>query len=355
MQRLGQVLLSLVAAIISLASLSLTALANEGENFSLQPIKSSAAATSGPRSYFVFDAQPSAVIEAEFRVMNSGNAADTVRLYPVDATTARNSGTAFPMRDVPRGEVGAWLTLGASEVTLGPGEARVVPFTVTIPANVRPGEHVGGIVAEKASLSPAGPAAAGSTGAAFNVNIQHRSVIAVQLNIPGTPVERIEVAGITPDGQNGRQSLLLSLRNSSTLMLKPSGSLQLTNEHGQLVQDLALKLDTFLPQTAIEYPVAIKDQALGAGTYQANLVLSYGNNQETRYTTALAITPKQVEQVFADSKPLAPPLAAAAAPPTQPIDQSPVILIALGAGGALGLMLVVGISLSLYRRRRAAR
>ncbi len=104
--------------------------------------------------------------------------------------------------------------------------------------------------------------------------------------------------GVQAGGQNGYQQLLLGLSNTGTVMLKPYGSLQVANAQGQFVKNLSLKLDTFLPQTAINYPIAIMGQALGPGDYQAVLSLTYGNSQVLHYTTKFNVTQQQVTQVF---------------------------------------------------------
>ena len=44
-----------------------------------------------------------------------------------------------------------------------------------------------------------------------------------------------------------------------------------------------------------------------SGEYEVNMILRYGNNQETRYTGRFTITPAQISQTFQGSQPLAPP------------------------------------------------
>ena len=81
-------------------------------------------------------------------------------------------------------------------------------------------------------------------------------------------------------------------------MLKPYGSLQVADSQGQIVKKISLKLDTFLPQTSITYPVNITGQALGAGDYQAALTLTYGNRKVLQYNTNFTVTQQQLSQVF---------------------------------------------------------
>src|SRR5207249_10040860 len=91
------------------------------------------------------------------RVTNVGSTAGDLLLYGVDATTAPTSGIVFLDAKEPRKDAGAWIKLDAYRLTLLAGESRVVPFRVTVPGHAKPGQHVGGIVAENLTLS-GGPA-----------------------------------------------------------------------------------------------------------------------------------------------------------------------------------------------------
>ena len=58
---------------------------------------------------------------------------------------------------------------------------------------------------------------------------------------------------------------------------------------GRASQRIALKLDTFLPQTAIQYPVLVEKQALGAGQYRARVELAYGTSGSTTSEVVAAL------------------------------------------------------------------
>jgi hypothetical protein len=122
-------------------------------------------------------------------------------------------------------------------------------------------------------------------------------------------------------------------------MLKPSGTLQVANAQGQVLKNVSLKLDTFLPQSAINYPVAITGQALAAGDYQATLDLTYGHAQALHYTTRFTITSRQISQTFGStaSKTQAPPGFGSDVFSGMPLWQ-----LALVAGGGLAILWVVG-------------
>lgn len=272
-------------------------------NFGLEPVLYD---PSNPltQSYFIFDSKPGIVLKSNVRVTNTGTARGSASLYPVDATTGQTSGAVYLNQNDPRKDVGAWMSISVSQVTLNPGQSQIVSFQVVIPATVRPGQHLGGIVAENLTQS-----SSSQKNSAIQIKVKNLTIIAVQVNLPGTPVEQLVGTGVQAGGQNGYQQLLLGLSNTGNVMLKSSGTLQVANAQGQVVKNITLKLDTFLPQTAINYPVAITGQALGTGDYQATLTLTYGHGQTLHYSSRFTITQQQITQTFGtnNGKTQAPP------------------------------------------------
>jgi Bacterial protein of unknown function (DUF916) len=236
------------------------------------------------RAYFIMNAQSTTHVENNSLIVtNVGSATGTVNLYPVDAFTAATGGIVFRARTDARLDVGTWIKLSQQRVTLGAGQRQVVSFQVIIPPHVRSGQHVGGIVAELTALQ---------TFSAKNVHlhVQQLRVTAVQVNLPGTPIEKLVATGIRPDNSSIYQRLQIGLSNVGNMMLKPFGSLQISDLSGHQLQYQALRFDTFLPQTSITDHLYIQHKALPVGKYKASLILNYGHKQQLYYTTVLTIT-----------------------------------------------------------------
>ncbi len=264
------------------------------------------------RAYFIFNSKPGAHIQDAVRVTNSGTVAGRATLYGADATTGATSGAIYLDQTARRQDVGSWLTLGKSSLTLAPRQSVLVPFEVTLPKSVRSGDHLGGIGME---VTPLGNQPKEASGKGNTVQIQTRiiTVIAVEVILPGAAIEALSASGIQAGGDNGYQSLQIALHNTGTMMFKSSGTLQVMDEHGALLQTLPVKLDTFLPMTSINYPVYLK-KALGAGNYQVALMLTYGDNHILRYDSHFTITAQQVQQAFPTSNTLQSPAVSSALP-----------------------------------------
>lgn len=293
------------------------------------------------RSYFVAVAAPGTTFRNSVRVVNTGKATGTAYLYAVDATTGKTSGAVYLDRTKPRRGVGSWVTLGEASVRLGPGESRVVPVSVVVPANARHGDHLGGIVAENAALTQA------SGRGALRIRVRHLTIAAVEVQVPGTAAARGDVTRVFAGGENGYQYVYLHLKNTGLLTSKPAGRLLVRDGGGAVVASRPLELDTFLPGTQIDYPVLLPGKALGPGTYHAVVTLSFGSTPlgyrrtagpatEIRREFDFTVSGTDYTTVFKGVQPVTPRTRQAA-----PSEGSKMVMLAI-AGGFVALLAAVG-------------
>lgn len=236
------------------------------------------------RSYFVYASNPGAIIDDSVRVTNVGTAQGTLNIYAVDATTSMTSGTAFLDHGQPRRDVGAWTALSLQSVTLSPGESQNIPFRLSIPHQVGPGQHAGGIVGEQVVER-----SSASAQRQVNVHIEARISLGILVNLPGPTLEKLTVSGIDYNKGSIYQGVLVHMANSGTQLLHPSVHLQIWNRTGQQVQDIAIQLSTFLPRTSILYPAYFRHHTLGVGTYTTHLHVQYEGHHTLDYTTSFVI------------------------------------------------------------------
>jgi hypothetical protein len=290
LRRAQRAMLLAVALPLTLAALPTAGARAEGPTFALKPVPATA------NGYFVFSGRPGQVLRGKVEVANVGSQPGETHLYAVDATTGQTSGAVYRSRTEPKRAVGRWTSLGAAALRLGPGQSRVVPFAVRVPAELEPGQYLGGIVAQRFTKAVTGKGGnGGETG--FQVKVQALSVLAIQVNVPGPQHAAMTLSGITPGDQPGHQSLLLGIGNVGNVMLKGDGSVKVVSRSGRQVQDQEFALDTFLPDTRIEYPVYIKGKALGPGRYRGTVSLSYSGHHLTR-SFPFRISASDTEQVF---------------------------------------------------------
>lgn len=109
------------------------------------------------RSRFSFQIDPGQSVSDEYFVQNTGTVEQRVTIYATDAFNSEDGDFALLDTAETPTDVGAWVMFdgGVSRVdlTLAPGQSRVIGFTMTVPAEATPGDHVGGIVVSALSDS----------------------------------------------------------------------------------------------------------------------------------------------------------------------------------------------------------
>jgi len=322
-------------------------------SFALRPLKYDPA-LSATKSYFILNAKPGDVIYDQIRVVNTGGRTGTAYLYAVDATTGQTSGAVYLSRQSPRHDVGAWVRLSRSSVTLAPGKDAVVDFTIRVPGLVRPGDHLGGIVAENAQVQQS------SRKGALQIRIKHLTIDAVEMQLPGRAVGVVRPTGVTPGGEHGFQYVYVHLTSSGTVMIKPAASLTVRNAAGRVVAKRTFQLDTFLPGTQIDYPVLLPKQALSPGTYTANVRLHSTQNTIAGYrktqaapfdvtrTFPFTISSREQTKVYSGAAPV---VATANPSGSHPSKANGLLAVVVGVL-ALLVVAILGMLLVLVRRGR---
>jgi hypothetical protein len=284
--------------------------------FMLAPVAS--AATTGPvfglravgvkTGYFIYTAGPGTVRTGSVVVSNIGTAAGTVHLVTADGTTGPTTGTVYKTETAPT-QSGTWTTLSLTSFSLAAGAHRTISFTVHVPADAKPGQWMSGIVAEaKNKVASQAP----GQKAHVQITIRDLTIVAVQVNVPGPPAVDFTLGNVTTGGSKGFQKVIVHVANTGNVLAKPAGTLTIYNAGGGLVETLAFKMDTFLPQTEIDYPILLK-KALSAGNYQAAVRLRVPGvatvpGKLVTSSPSFTVSDADVKQVFSSSQPTqAPP------------------------------------------------
>jgi len=336
-----------------IALFGLTALALAGG------VPAGAATTKGPvfglravgnpkLGYFVYTLTPGAARSGAIIVSNVGTASGTVKLFTADGTTGPTSGTVYKTSSAPTG-AGTWVHLSQTSFALAPGKHRTVSFAVNVPSGSKPGQWVAGIVAEALHRSTAKQVGKKTR---VQITIRDLTIVAVQVNVPGPPVIAFSIGKVTTGGSRGFQKLFIQLTNNGNVLAKPQGSVVITNtKTGQVVETLPFTLDTFLPQTSIDYPLLLK-KALTAGDYQATVHLTVPgvSGAPTKVLTSkptFSVSNADVKQVFSTAQPTqAPPTASTSSSSSSGL---PVWVYAAAGAAVIVLLLLL---LWLLRRRR---
>ena len=170
----------------------------------------------------------------------------TFDLYAADARSTSAGAFALLLRNQPRRDVGAWITLPTDAVTVPPHAAANIPFTMRVPLGTTPGDHAGGIVALSREGSP------GQAGG-VSVNLRRGSGVRMYVRVPGTVRNGLAVTDIrhrTSVGLlgSGHSSISFDVRNTGNSRLDATASAKAVDLFGRTVKRFpATRLPALLP------------------------------------------------------------------------------------------------------------
>lgn len=128
-------------------------------------------------SIFVLEAKPGSTLQDGVKIINNSDQQKNIRVYAVDSQHSSDGAFACAQEADKKVQVGNWVKLTKQEVTLAAGESEVIPFKVSLPANVAPGEH-NGCIAIQESASP-------KPGSTNGIVLSFRSALRVAITVPG--------------------------------------------------------------------------------------------------------------------------------------------------------------------------
>jgi Bacterial protein of unknown function (DUF916) len=211
-------------------------------------------------SYFVHGVAPGGTWTDEVAVVNTGDLAINAWVDPVDGITSARTGAVYSARTIVGPGAGTWVRPHVSSVTV-PAHARtIVGFTVSVPVGAHPGDHLAGIAFESKHGS--------SSGSSVAITTVLRSVVAVQVRVPG-PADfhlRVYSATVSAVSTTGTSGIALDMEDVGGLLGKPRLEIALDGPLGYHRFE-TLKLDTMLPGDRITDEILWPD-ALAAGDYR---------------------------------------------------------------------------------------
>ncbi|MFJ8164940.1 WxL protein peptidoglycan domain-containing protein [Streptomyces sp. NPDC096136] len=186
-----------------------------------------AGAATTDRAYFFHQGAAGAAIGDSVTLLNSSDRELTFQVFATDAVNTPSGGAfaLLPAEAKPR-DVGAWIALGpeaAGTVTVPPKGRKDIPFTVKVPQDAAPGDHVGGIVALNTQVEGI------QRDGRVQVGVKRQVGARLYLRVPGplTPalsVEDVRVARgapLVPWTKGARATITYTLVNRGNVVVEP--------------------------------------------------------------------------------------------------------------------------------------
>ncbi|MHA7272167.1 WxL protein peptidoglycan domain-containing protein [Arthrobacter sp. TMT4-20] len=137
------------------------------------------------RTNFTYTVQPGESIRDSVIVTNTGTTPLNLEVYAADGMTSVSGHLDLqPASETPT-DVASWFTAEDQYITVQPGDSEEVPFTLDIPADGSPGDHVGGVVTSYVSETSQG-----------TVKLDRRLATRLNVRVSGDEVVDLEISDL---------------------------------------------------------------------------------------------------------------------------------------------------------------
>ena len=335
-------MLRLLAAVGALLAL-LVGVASAAE-----PIKLGITPVGADGGYFALTMAPGETRELTVQLANVGSETVRTRTYPADVYTIINGGFGAKLADEPVSGTTTWVSYVAETLDFQPHTDTDRTFSVTVPADARPGEYITSLLIQNAD-PVAGTTQEGSGSIAFQQVV--RQAISIAVTVPGPRTPALLFGGATHRTIADTSSVAVAVQNTGNVRLTPSGEFVLSDATGTEVSRFPVSMDSFYAGTAtfVEVPFG---QRLNPGEYTASLALA---DEAEHLSVASVALPFSVPNADPDARPVAVGVGSRAAS----VDQAspapagaPWSLAVVAGGGAMVVLLLAAVGVFAWRLGR---
>ncbi len=231
----------------------------------------------GGEERLIYVLEPGETAQAEVVVVNNGDEAVELVVYAADAFNSPHGCVSFcELGEEAGNRVGGWLTLSATEVRLGAKERKIIPFTLRVPPDARPGQYQAGILAQEKAPSVTEAEISGSESEKPTVLVTFISRVAarVRVFIPGPREAGLAIPSINQVWHGTSVGLDVELHNTGNVPIKVEGTLEVTDDAGKLLGSLPISIPCLLSWGKVTYIIDTKT-LLPPGQYSVRALLSY--------------------------------------------------------------------------------
>jgi hypothetical protein len=204
-------------------------------------------------------------------VKNTGENLLRISDYPADAAQIAAGGIDFGTQYKQLTAMGTGITVTPRDLTLAPGQATRVSATITMPANAKAGDYVGGVAMENKAVEGQG------AGSHVLIDVHYRKVIAIMDSVPGVRWASAKVVGVALTKQAKGTQAVVGVRNTGNILFKGKGTVALLGSKGA-VESIPFTIDTILPSAVTRIPINLPNLTLQRGLYGMRVSLSSVHN-----------------------------------------------------------------------------
>lgn len=223
------------------------------------------------QSIFIYELNPGDSYQDGVKINNNTGETATIDIGAVDSRASNDGAFACAQEADDKIDVGSWVKLDQTQVTLASGEEEVVDFTITVPENASVGEHGGCITIMQANQQPSTTSG--------GIALSFRSAIRIAVTIPGDIVKAVNVSSVSLEPNKGDDSKYIikpGLTNSGNVSLDTKITSKLVSLFG-VVSASTTSTYPVLPATSASWNFDV-DRPFWGGFYRADVDATYNSN-----------------------------------------------------------------------------
>lgn len=249
-------------------------------SFGIRPARSASESVAN-RGYFTHTLEPGTQANDVAVVVNGSSDPVNLILYAAEGITAINGSVAFGGADDEGSGPRSWLSAGVSELNLAPGDSISVPFTIRVPIDALPGDHVAGWVVE-------GPPKTGGSGG-VELTVLERVGVAVVVRVPGPVREQLILGTMCLNQETGSHYVEMTVGNAGNVLTTAVGSLRIeTEDQQQVIKDVSIEMGSIVPGDTTLYRADLP-AALASGDYVATTTLQQSDGRILQASTSINV------------------------------------------------------------------
>lgn len=238
--------------------------------------------TTLPGGHFNFALVPGQRISDGIVVENFSNHTLRLHVYGADLLTATGGGLSPAQPTATMRAVGAWITVSMTTVSVGAHSQVTDTFTLTVPASVSSGQHLGAVVV------------AASVGVTAQGNpIEARVALIAVVTVPGVARPSAVLTPLVGSAATpGQVGFGIAISNTGNVLLTYAGVLVIDDAGGHRLATLPLTpTNTYVvPRGHVPLAATWREPAELAAMYRAQAIVTvFANGQRVRTLTSQSI------------------------------------------------------------------
>ncbi len=224
-------------------------------------------------SIFIFSGNPGDNIENGVKVFNNSSQIKTVEVYATDSAVSNDGAFACSQKLDEQRQVGTWVKLAQQKIELQPSENRIIPFTVSLPDSVSPGEHNGCIIMQEADQTP--QSVGGGIALSFRSGIRMSITVNGEIK-KGLSFEKLE--SHVSEGNSKKRVITTTLHNTGNVSLDVDIQAKLSSPFGRTVREAGDEFPV-TPDELVSLNFEV-DELFWGGFYRLEAIANYNGNLE---------------------------------------------------------------------------